>query len=575
MKSSLRDVLCTYPSPANAFAFVCSTEERCRKLRDEIADYYDMRRITVCRGDGFTFDNLTVLENIFVKKAHFSAKKRREQVRKCRELLDLFKLDIDPHVRCRDLANEEKHIVELLRILMLKPEVLLLSKTSSHVGHYYFDIYCELLGWFKQNGTAVVLVTPRWEDTIRICEKVAVTAGNSNLFTVIAVDSIKSDPHQLIYAMSDHEDETSLQRSRGNLLSSIHALFQYSDLIAQSKSLEESLAQFTAKVCDDLNALSCIIYIRDDTERILRYCDRAIQNQNHEMDPHFINKLIDANPGTLFVAKNEDDMAGLFLYEPSQAGSVVCYPITIAPRRMGLLQLTFRDAFFYTDEQFTAIKILCTEIARMVLSVQLANNVTLIQESNHRIKNNLQTIIGIIYMQKRSMRNNLPEGERDGIGPVFDSIIARIQIISKVHEYLSAHSTDCRISLNSLIGAIVRMYDIPEITIQTHVEEINLDDERALYLAMILNELISNCYKHAFEKDFVGASVSLYCLADGDVIQVEVIDNGKGLSRHTNPEDTTSVGLSIVQRILAQMNGEIEFSTGRGTQVTVRIPAVA
>lgn len=568
MKSSLIDILMTYPSQAKSFAFVCSTEERCCALAAQVAEYYRHKTVFICRNDYYSFDNLTVLENIFVKRAYFSFKMRREQERHCRELLDRFSLEIEPYTCVEDLAEEEKHILELLRAAMEKPEVLLLSKESTLVGHYYFDIYNELLGYFKEQGTTVILITTRWEDTVRICEKVAVTAGNSDNYTVISVEEIKNNPHKLIYALSDYQDDPP-SLTQGSLLASIHSLFGYSEQIEQSKSLEDALTQFSAKACQDLNAAGCVIYIRDDAGKILRYCEQAMQ-RNYEMDGTRVSQLIDSTEGVFFANKNNCDFAALLPFRTGDIDSIVCYPISIAPRRIGLLQLVFRDAFLHTEEQITAIKILCTEITKMVLSIQLSNNATLIQESNHRIKNNLQTILGIIYMQKRHMRGQQQNEETVDVGTAFDSIISRIQAISKVHEYLSAYSTESSIPLKSLMDTIVQMYETPGLTIVSAVDDIEVDNNRSLYLAMILNELISNSCKHAFGDDFSQATITLSCQMCGDRIHIKLCDNGKGMDGA--PRDPGSVGLSIVSRLLGQMNGEIIYATNHGTQVTLIIP---
>ena len=74
------------------------------------------------------------------------------------------------------------------------------------------------------------------------------------------------------------------------------------------------------------------------------------------------------------------------------------------PKRVGLLAVSFDRYFTYQEEDLIFLKTNCHEIGQLVQSSQLINKSILLQEVYHRIKNNLQMIIGLIYMQKYTLK---------------------------------------------------------------------------------------------------------------------------------------------------------------------------
>ena len=88
--------------------------------------------------------------------------------------------------------------------------------------------------------------------------------------------------------------------------------------------------------------------------------------------------------------------------------------------------------------------------------------------------------------------------------------------------------------------------------------------------SLILNELISNSFKHAFKQtEMAELKVSLQTHEDN--IRLEVSDNGPGLPADFGSDNTTSFGLELVQTLVHQLKGDIHFMNQHGTHISIEI----
>lgn len=196
---------------------------------------------------------------------------------------------------------------------------------------------------------------------------------------------------------------------------------------------------------------------------------------------------------------------------------------------------------------------------------QLVVKSVAIREIHHRVKNNLQTVASLLRLQ---MRNGVPEESK----PHFQKSLNRILSIAAVYELILSGSSADDVNVLNLVEKIARMIvhndHQTDITLQINYEKSNLQlpSHKAVSIALIINELIQNCVKHAF-KDNVQGRIQVDFEKSDNKIEMKVIDNGIGY-----PEDTsTSFGLDIV-KMMVEYDLEGEFSIQRkqpGTVATV------
>ncbi|WP_147533482.1 sensor histidine kinase [Bacillus marasmi] len=165
-----------------------------------------------------------------------------------------------------------------------------------------------------------------------------------------------------------------------------------------------------------------------------------------------------------------------------------------------------------------------------------------IREIHHRIKNNLQTIASLLRVQSR--RSNNTE-----VKEILSDSVNRILSIAATHELLSKQLSD-EINLNEVIRFVLqnlqRSYsDNNQIALLfNEKEEFLIDSDKATVIALIINELVQNCYDHAFvgkEKGEIQVKVSKM----ENNVSISVIDDGIGFA-YSN-EVKKSFGISIVE----------------------------
>lgn len=191
----------------------------------------------------------------------------------------------------------------------------------------------------------------------------------------------------------------------------------------------------------------------------------------------------------------------------------------------------------------------------------------LIKETHHRIKNNLATITGLLELQ-------IMRSSSDEVRGVLSESMNRVQSIASIHEKLYETEGLASITLDVYITDLVEqlrdsMESIgnstsPDIEFELDINPISLSMRQAVPLGLILNELISNAHKHAF--DGTNGSISITCHEENGNVYMEVKDNGKGIPEDLNIQDINSLGLKLIDTLTQQLGAEYSLSPENGTR---------
>ena len=192
----------------------------------------------------------------------------------------------------------------------------------------------------------------------------------------------------------------------------------------------------------------------------------------------------------------------------------------------------------------------------------------LLKEVHHRVKNNLQIISGILKLQ--AYRTDDPITQ-DIIQKCRDQVFS----MASIHEQLYNSRDIGKIQISGYIENMVQNLkqeygsatERIEFRVQTD-QSINLDIERSIPCGLILNELITNAVKYAFDPGTKGIIIISLIRKDNHII-LEVADNGKGLPPDFETKSKSSMGMELVNRLTHQLKGKITFSGKRGTEITV------
>ena len=199
---------------------------------------------------------------------------------------------------------------------------------------------------------------------------------------------------------------------------------------------------------------------------------------------------------------------------------------------------------------------------------------TLVKEVHHRVKNNLQTVAGLLRLQMRRSRS--PE-----VRGILSESIARIASIALVHEYLSQDDlevVDLKDLAGNLLSSTLQSMLDPEKRIATELhcpKSLTLPSAQATSAALVINELLQNTIKHAFSGRQEGKVVlRLDENESGMVITIQ--DNGIGLPDDFSPEQDGNLGWRIVHTLVKDdLHGRLEIERGDGTTIRVIIPPTA
>lgn len=191
----------------------------------------------------------------------------------------------------------------------------------------------------------------------------------------------------------------------------------------------------------------------------------------------------------------------------------------------------------------------------------LEANRTLLSELHHRVKNNLQIISSLINLQARGMEHDSCELMR--------ALQLRIRAMALVHELLLSNPESSTVNFASyterLLSYLRDMYR-SSVRIEADIGEAEFDIETAVPLGLILNELVSNSLRHAFD-DGGTIRVSLEDTSNGFLLRVS--DNGRGLPEGFNLEKDAGLGLNIVAGLVRQLDGTLTFESVEGTSFLI------
>jgi two-component sensor histidine kinase len=204
---------------------------------------------------------------------------------------------------------------------------------------------------------------------------------------------------------------------------------------------------------------------------------------------------------------------------------------------------------------------------------------SLLREIHHRVKNNLQVISSLLSLQSDYAK------DEESLALFYESQ-SRISTIALIHEklYQSRNIDEIKMLdyITDLTRNLLRVYkDFGEnIQVQINAYDVSIDVDQAIPCGLIINELFSNCLKHAFHsRDSENVTrrtrnkVSVEVSSDSDgVLTLSVRDNGVGFPDNVDFRNTNTLGLQLVCTLTDQLKGTIELRNRNGTMFNIVFP---
>jgi PAS domain S-box-containing protein len=197
------------------------------------------------------------------------------------------------------------------------------------------------------------------------------------------------------------------------------------------------------------------------------------------------------------------------------------------------------------------------------IKASLREKEVLLKEIHHRVKNNLQAISSLLYLQSRNVKDQ-------ETFEMFQDSENRVRSMALVHERLyqsqDLAGVDFAEYLGNLANHLFHSYGVNTNLIQLRIYagDVFLGVDTAIPCGLILNELVSNSLKHAFP-DGRGGEIRIELLADDEgQFTLMISDNGVGFPEDLDFRDTASLGLQLVNTLVEQLEGTIELDRSGG-----------
>jgi two-component sensor histidine kinase len=220
------------------------------------------------------------------------------------------------------------------------------------------------------------------------------------------------------------------------------------------------------------------------------------------------------------------------------------------------------------------------EARQSELREALAQKDVLLREIHHRIKNNLQTVTSLLNLHSKGIRS-------EGAQQALQQIRMRVQALALVHRHLYESETMRDVELRSFLGDLCQLLQDGSgtsrwrVRLGLEIASLRMPVERATPLALLVTELVTNSFKHAFPDNRYGTiTVKLVTVEDGMAV-LSVADDGVGLPESAGSDPTEmaekglGLGAKITQAFARQLGGELSISGPPGTTVTLTFPVDA
>ena len=209
--------------------------------------------------------------------------------------------------------------------------------------------------------------------------------------------------------------------------------------------------------------------------------------------------------------------------------------------------------------------------AEQGLLASLKEKETLIREIHHRVKNNLQIISGLLDMTRMRSKDPTTVG-------ILTDMMMKIKTMAQIHTRLYESKQFNKINMGGQIrDQITDLSAIygrsgAEITSEIEVRDMYLPVDQAIPCALIVNEILSNVFKHAFKGRMQGA-IRVTAGQDEDIVSIAILDNGVGIPADVDVNHATSLGFKLIRSLVMQLSGTVVInSSPQGSEVIVEFP---
>ena len=275
-----------------------------------------------------------------------------------------------------------------------------------------------------------------------------------------------------------------------------------------------------------------------------------------------------------------------WIYVPAQRKwprSYAAVPIIVRGEVIGFLNVNSATPGFFAQAHVGPLRAFAGHAAAAIENARLYEQARqdaetksmLLREVNHRVKNNLAAIIGLLYAE----RSRTETEDQAVVQSIIRNLINRVLSLTSVHSLLSA-SEWAPLPLSELTAQVIHssLQMLPpskHISVDITPSPVQVTPDQAHSLALVINELATNTAKHALqERDTAHIAVGI--TREDDTVRFEYRDDGPGYPQEVLQLERDSVGFDLIQRLVCRdLRGELSLHNDGGAVTVIRFKAQA
>jgi two-component sensor histidine kinase len=194
----------------------------------------------------------------------------------------------------------------------------------------------------------------------------------------------------------------------------------------------------------------------------------------------------------------------------------------------------------------------------------------LLKEVNHRVKNSLQLVASLFGLQKSRIADPQLRG-------LFEEAAQRVATIARVHQRLYQDQYVDSVPFDEFLtelcdGLRKALSSGNEPRLQCHASACRLSTDKAIPLALIVNELVTNAFKYGYPEGRTG-TIRVDCRTEAKAIVLTVADDGKALPADFDPAKSAGLGMRVVDGLVRQLQGKLEVRADQhGKAFVIHVP---
>lgn len=510
--------------------------------------------------DNGLFENLNLMDNILIGK-QFSLKKRFGRRNQEKAILTYMKeigAMISLKTPIQKLTVGEIKIIELLRGYFLNRKVYILDNIYSFMDLKEREVFDRILTTLLKEGKIVILLTNSIENSLRRSDEIFVFY-DKKISEHMPSEQMRKNPRRVLRKLNGWETSGNASDTLfDDSTKFLELLVNTSEISTMTQEMEQIFLEFIKFGHQYLNVENIVIYLYDyNNDNYISSIDQ--ENKNYALKEAIVEQLLEKQQ-FLTMTYKDNHFYEMFCSEVSFR-TVLIESFEIEKSVKGLIVFFYHDYYLYTQKDYGIVRALTKELELAIEKSRLLGKSVLLQESHHRIKNNLQLIVSTLSLQKMfyEEKTNLSGGE------VIEKVISQIKSIASVHEFVSKNENDTNmVHIFDIIQQISDIYTTEQISIQLVMDDIIFPYHSASSLAIIINELINNSVKYGKKAGHL--QIEIICKKRKDVISVTVKDNGKGFPETENGiELKNGLGLTLLTNIVKdEFRSEVNLKNSNG-----------